>query len=1256
MIRRLLFLALLLLVSLQAFSQTSLAGKVTDEETGETIIAGNVALYRNGVLITGTETDFDGNYSISNIDPGTYDVEASYLGYQPLRITKVQVLAGKANRLDFQLASSAITIEAVVVKEYKVPLIQQDNTTTGGVVTAEQIKNLPIRNINAIASTTAGLASSDEGSALNVRGSRANATDYYLDGIRVNARLIPETEIEQLQVITGGVEAQYGDVTGGIISITTKGPSSRFSGNVEMESSNLLDPYNNSLFGFGISGPILKKPSGESIIGFRVAERLTDRLDEDPPATDIFRIKADRQAELEANPLILKDGNVLVAADFMTDEDVERLKYNPNERQTFYDLTGKIDARLSPALDISISGAYSDSKDYDTPGGWGLYNAHTRSNSFSFFDALFKGPDANPNPNPLFKSNSYRANFRLRHRLGGGEGSGSSVIQNASYNLQASYEKSQSDSYDSRHKQNYFNYGYVGNFDIEWVPSFVQVQDPETLTSYLINTDNREVLRSYTASEVNPVRANYNNVMGIDFNDGLNSRIGDFIITNAGGGGGLTNRFQFPAPNGVISSTFTSSWNFYSNVGAVYNSVAKGDSEVITFNANASFDFLPSGSEKGRHSIQFGLLYEQRKIRSYNVSPLGLWTLARQQVNNHIAGIPFGIEGLLDTVGTVDLPNFPGTVLHRVVTEQEIREFQIQNGELDPDEEDSFADNLFYRRIRDLTGQALNEYVNIDGIDPNLLSLDLFSAKELNDFGLIGYVGYDYLGNNFDGTFEDFFTFEDQNGVRTFPVTPFQPIYQAAYIQDKFTFKDIIFRLGLRVDRFDANTKVLKDPYSLYDIMGAQDYHSQFGGEKPGNVGNDFKVYLDDLGSSVMAYREGDNWFSDNGTPINNPANFFPGGLVFPKYADENAEDISNYIKSRKFDPSASFTDYEAQVNFMPRLAFSFPISTEANFFAHYDILVQRPPSNNFASPRDFFYFTDSRSTRNNPNLKPEKTIDYEVGFQQKLSESSALKISAYYKELRNMIQQRIYFPVPIIIQYTTYDNIDFGTVKGFSFQYDLRRTNNVSLNANYTLQFADGTGSNANSQSGVVNRGNLRTLFPLDFDERHRLNLNLDYRYASGRLYNGPKLFGKEIFANTGVNLQGVAVSGRPFTATETPLELGGTGTVGAINGARKPWNFTLNARIDKTFRIAEKYGLNIYLRVSNILDQRNIIAVYSATGSPYDDGFLLSERGEQQIQTIQESSRSLDAYLSSYSWALLNPNLFTLPRRMFLGASLIF
>jgi outer membrane receptor for ferrienterochelin and colicin len=156
----------------------------------------------------------------------------------------------------------------VVITDYKAPLIELDQTTSGGMVTSEKIKNLPSKNVNAIASTTAGLSSVDEG-AISVRGSRTDATAYYVDGIRVSsAALIPQSEIDQLQVITGGMSAKYGDVTGGLISITSKGPSPRFTGGIEGETSQFLDPYGYNLLSTFLSGPIIKR-NGESILGFR---------------------------------------------------------------------------------------------------------------------------------------------------------------------------------------------------------------------------------------------------------------------------------------------------------------------------------------------------------------------------------------------------------------------------------------------------------------------------------------------------------------------------------------------------------------------------------------------------------------------------------------------------------------------------------------------------------------------------------------------------------------------------------------------------------------------------------------------------------------------------------------------------------------------------------------------------------------------------------------------------------------------------
>ena len=200
-------------------------------------------------------------------------------------------------------------------------------------------------------------------------------------------------------------------------------------------------------------------------------------------------------------------------------------------------------------------------------------------------------------------------------------------------------------------------------------------------------------------------------------------------------------------------------------------------------------------------------------------------------------------------------------------------------------------------------------------------------------------------------------------------------------------------------------------------------------------------------------------------------------------------------------------------------------------------------------------------------------------------------------------------------------------------------------MNANYTLQFADGTGSNAVSQRGLGNRGNLRTLFPLSYDERHRVNLVLDYRL--GGTPNVPKAL-----RNLGANIQASAVSGRPYTATQQPTQLGGDITEGALNGARKPANFVVNAQVNKEIVFGQGSRMNVYFRVSNLLDRRNVLNVFSATGQPGDSGYLQSTIGQSQIRQQAASTPGLNPFLASYQWKTLLPDFFTLPRRMYVGA----
>ena len=1203
--KRILLLFVLSCISISGMlAQTSLEGKVTDAASGEAILFGTVALYKNDVLISGTETDLDGNYFFSNLDPGTYDIESSYIGYTAQRQVGVVVNAGRTNRLDFSI-SEGVLIDAVQIVAYKVPLIEIDNTTSGATVTAEAIRSLPTKNVNAIAATTAGIASTD-GGAISIRGSRSNGTAYYVDGVRVTG-LIPQSEIDQMQVITGGVEAKYGDLVGGAISLTSKGPSSKFSGGLEVETSEYLDGYGYNLIAGNISGPILKRDDGTSILGYRFSGQYRDIADNFPTAGGVYRASEDLIRDLEANPTLTIGDSQFPSLEEITNESDQRpelVKARPNQGLQDLAITGKLDARLSDNIDITLSGSYDNA-----------------TNQFGNGEA---NQLLNWTRNPFQYTDGFRANLRFRHKLGRQgksdadatdeeKASNNTPIRNLYYTLQGSFERRNNRTEDPIHKDNLFNYGYFGETPLSWTPNIGVVNDTAT---YQGNVDKLIQL---------PFGGFFGHL-------GYAENEGDFIANTE------INPIlsQYNSINGFLETETSDAWGIYNNVGRVYNGFGKGENDILSINVTSGFDFLPGGSKKGRHSIQFGFLYEQRTNRAWSVNPNGLWDLARASINNHINGI----DG--NNVLSVD-----SILIQGVLQPYETYAPAITINE----------DNKFYRKVRDITGDRLIDYVNIDGVDPNMLSLDMFSAAELTNQGLVNYYGYDYLGEKLTGNvqFDDFFTSKDADGVRNFASAAFNPIYGAAYIQDKFSFRDIIFRVGVRMDYYDANTKVLKDPYSLYEINSAEEFFATNTDQtQPGTVDDDYKVYLEgERSTNVVGYRQGDNWFLPDGTSVSGGNVLFGGGLVYPSIKNPDAPSI----KTEEFDTNRSFEDYEPQLNFMPRLAFSFPISDEAGFFAHYDVLYQRPTTNTIQTAVDYFYFERaSGNLLNNPNLKPVRTIDYEVGFQQKLTNSSAMKVSAYYKEQKDLIQARVYANLPAPVNsYESYGNLDFGTTKGFSFSYDRRRTGNLQLSATYTLQFADGSGSDANSSRGINNRGIIRNLIPLSFDERHRITAVVDYRYGSAKTYNGPKIGDLNLFADAGVNFNISAISGRPYTRRNVVRQFSGAGFKGAINGSRLPWTFNMDMRVDKRFAVnvtsEKKMFFNAYLRIQNVFDIRNVRNVFPFTGDPEDDGYLISSFGTDTVDQINSQNRSEESYLAAYNWRLDSFSNFTLPRRIYIG-----
>jgi hypothetical protein len=521
----------------------------------------------------------------------------------------------------------------------------------------------------------------------------------------------------------------------------------------------------------------------------------------------------------------------------------------------------------------------------------------------------------------------------------------------------------------------------------------------------------------------------------------------------------------------------------------------------------------------------------------------------------------------------------------------------------------------------------------------------MFSPDELLNGGnsFVSYYGYDHTGKKVSGAtdinsyFEDY----DENGNFKRFVGSFQPVYIAGYIMDKFAFKDIVFNVGVRVDVFDANQPVLKDPYLFFNARTVKEAKALKLNDPslyswvviPESMGDDYVVYVNDVNNpnSINGFRSEANWFNASGTTIEDPKVIKGAAGIAPWLLNPQQETPDR----------SAFEDYKAQVNIMPRIAFSFPISEEASFFAHYDVLTKRPTSGFRFDPFDYQFIQSRSAIIDNANLKPETTVDYELGFQQVLSRTSSIKISAFYREQRNNVQLiNVFEAYPAT--YKTYGNRDFGTVKGMTISYDLRQTGNIRMTANYTLQFADGTGSDATSMGALINAGipNLRNIFPYSFDQRHAFAVTFDYRYGEGGDYNGPKIGDFNIFENTGLNIFTNIYSGSPYSAQTFITDEGignlNAGISGTLNGSRLPWSYRMDLQLDRTINI-EMGGkndkkkvtfLNIYIRATNLLNQFNQLSVYRATGNWDDDGYLAAAASQTSIQNQTDEQSFRDYY----------------------------
>jgi outer membrane receptor protein involved in Fe transport len=372
--------------------------------------------------------------------------------------------------------------------------------------------------------------------------------------------------------------------------------------------------------------------------------------------------------------------------------------------------------------------------------------------------------------------------------------------------------------------------------------------------------------------------------------------------------------------------------------------------------------------------------------------------------------------------------------------------------------------------------------------------------------------------------------------------------------------------------------------------------------------------------------------------------------LKSDRYPLGNPEAASNVTDSLETQDLVANKTY-ARIS--PRLGVAFPVDERTLLRFNYGQFYQQPNLQDLYVSYRFLqrkvraggYFVGF----GNPNLRPERTTAYEVGLTRQMGENVRFDLTAYYKDVKDLVEITTIPSYPN--NFSSYRNRDFATIKGLDVGFTLRPTNHIAANLAYSLSFAQGTGSVSNTQTNIAWNASQppKQTSPLDFDQRHKLSLNMDWRLGRGE---GPLARGRwHPLENTGLNALFNVGSGTPFTPTEVYNEVTlaavSSQPSGPLNSRYGPWTVSLDLKGTRGLRFGG-FDFEAYVWVLNAFDNKNAINVYTSTGSATTDNWLNTSDGQRFVSTA--AGKSVDGE-RLYQLAQNNPNLFANPRLVRFG-----
>ncbi|HVO73707.1 MAG TPA: TonB-dependent receptor [Ignavibacteriaceae bacterium] len=487
----------------------------------------------------------------------------------------------------------------------------------------------------------------------------------------------------------------------------------------------------------------------------------------------------------------------------------------------------------------------------------------------------------------------------------------------------------------------------------------------------------------------------------------------------------------------------------------------------------------------------------------------------------------------------------------------------------------TFSSSAFYTVKGSFFNKDFNEYLYKDPHDPRYLHPDSLIRPDNYSFRTKGtnlhrfnretrtYLGkIDFTSQVTDQhllkfgaevkshrlQFDDF-TLEPLR-INNIPVEPFQPeipgetqtnrdkyenkpLEASAYVQDKIEFEKVIINVGVRLDYFDANGKVLVDI-------------------------TDPNIYA----------------------PLHSPS-FFGLSLPNDQWTDE-AVLANNSLLTPYF-----YKNSDPKFQVSPRFGIAYPISADGVVHFSYGHFLQIPPFQ-FLYQKGPYKVPNSGvfvGVYGNPDLKPQKTVMYEIGFRQEFGGDYLVDVTGFYRDVRNWITAGPIIETRNLSTYSIFTNKDYANVKGITLTFSKRFTNYFSFDLNYTYQVAEGTNSKPEDEFEAAKGSAEPSLYliPMDWDQNHLLNASV---------YTSVEGFGISLLARYGTGL--------PYSPTITQYTAERGITSGLIKNSRRiPSQFSMDLKLDKTFMLMG-FDINAFVRVFNLLDNKIPLKVFGDTGEP--------------------------------------------------------